>query len=56
VAIDFPGADKAVRTLIDERFKVDYRPNCGLRVGPHFYNTESEIDKLIKRACELARR
>lgn len=55
VAIDFPGADRAVNTLIDEGYKLDYRPNCGLRIGPHFYNTTEEIDRFLARATELAR-
>lgn len=56
VAIDFPGADKAVNTLIAEGYKLDYRPNCGLRMGPHFYNSPEEIDRFIDRAAALARR
>jgi len=56
VAIDFPGADRALHTLIGEGFKLDYRPNCGLRVGPHFYNTQDEIDRLMLRLRTLAAR
>jgi kynureninase len=54
VAIDFDGADKALHTLINERFKLDYRPKCGLRLGPHFYNTEVEVERFLNRAHELA--
>lgn len=54
VAIDFPGADQALRTLVAEGYKLDYRPNCGLRVGPHFYNTTDEIDRFVARVQKLA--
>jgi kynureninase len=53
VAVDFPGAEQATRTLIAERFKLDWRPNCGIRIGPHFYNTIDEIDRFVERAAEL---
>lgn len=52
VAIDFPGADRARDALIAEGFKLDYRPNCGLRIGPHFYNTEEEISRLSWRLSQ----
>ena len=55
VAIDFPGSEAASRTLISERFKHDWRPRCGLRFGPHFYNTEDEVHRLMDRVIELAR-
>jgi kynureninase len=30
--------------LIDRRIFVDYRPGCGIRVSPHFYTTQDEIE------------
>jgi len=44
IGIDFPGADRAAARLIERRIFVDYRPNCGIRVGPHFYTDDAEID------------
>ena len=26
---------------------IDYRPNAGIRIAPHFYNTEDEIDRAV---------
>ena len=26
---------------------IDYRPDAGIRMAPHFYNTEEEIDHAI---------
>jgi len=44
IGIDFDGADRVCRDLIAERVFLDYRPGCGLRVSPHFYTTDDEID------------
>jgi kynureninase len=47
IGIDFADAAVACRRLIERRVFVDYRPGCGIRVGPHFYTTEAEIDELF---------
>jgi kynureninase len=26
---------------------VDYRPNAGIRVAPHFYNSEADVDRAV---------
>ena len=39
-----------------ERYKLDWRPNCGLRLGPHFYSTEAEVERMMARVIELAGR
>ncbi len=54
VAVDFPGSEQASQRLIGERYKHDWRPNCGLRIGPHFYSTEDEIQRMMDRVVELA--
>ena len=38
----------ACRRLIERRVFVDYRPGCGIRVGPHFYTTDDEIDDFFR--------
>jgi kynureninase len=48
IGIDFGGAEEACRRLIERRVFVDYRPGCGIRVGPHFYTTDAEIDEFFK--------
>ena len=52
VAVDVPDALLVARTLIARDYVVDYRPGVGIRVSPHFYNTEDEVDRLM---AELAR-
>lgn len=55
VAVDFAGSEAASKALIGERYKLDWRPNCGLRIGPHFYNTQAEVERMMTRVIELAR-
>ena len=31
-----------------QRVFVDYRPGCGIRVSPHFYTTDDEIDDILR--------
>jgi len=45
VTIDFPNSREAADELIRRRVLVDYRPNAGIRIAPHFYNTDGEIDE-----------
>lgn len=48
IGIDFEGAETACRRLIERRVFVDYRPGCGIRVGPHFYTDDAEIDEFFR--------
>lgn len=56
VAVDFPDSEAASKQLINEHYKLDWRPNCGLRLGPHFYNTEAEVHRMMDRIVALAGR
>lgn len=56
VAVDFAGSEAASKQLIAEHYKLDWRPNCGLRLGPHFYNTEAEVHRMMDRIVALAGR
>jgi kynureninase len=56
VAVDFEGSEAVSKQLIQEHYKHDWRPNCGLRLGPHFYTTEEEVHKTMDRIAQLAGR
>ena len=48
VIIDVPnGGQKIADELIRRGVIIDYRPGAGIRMAPHFYNTEAEIDRAI---------
>ncbi len=43
IGMDFPQAAQVTRDLVAQRVFVDYRPGCGIRVGPHFYTSHDDI-------------
>lgn len=47
VIIDVPHAAAVTKELIRREILVDYRPNAGIRVAPHFYTKDEEIDITI---------
>jgi kynureninase len=47
ICFDFPGADAVSRELCTKRFFHDYRPRCGIRVSPHYYTTDEELDQFM---------
>jgi kynureninase len=53
VVIDVPDGARVTQDLIARDVIVDYRPNAGIRMAPHFYNTEAEIDRAIETLDEL---
>lgn len=55
IGIDFPGADRATAALIERRIFVDHRPGCGIRVGPHFYSNDDDIDTFFHAIDEIVR-
>jgi kynureninase len=44
VVFDFVGAADVARELNRRRFFCDHRPGAGIRIAPHFYNTDEETD------------
>jgi kynureninase len=38
-----PNAYEVSRELLARNFVIDYRQNAGIRIAPHFYNTDDEI-------------
>ena len=54
VIIDVPNAEAAANELIRRNVIVDYRPGAGIRMAPHFYNTEAEIDHAMATLAEIA--
>ena len=53
VALRFPGDAKVAGALIANGFVCSYRG--GIRIAPHFYNTDEEIDRFMGELVRLAR-
>jgi kynureninase len=47
VTIDVPDGARVTDELIRRGVIVDFRPGAGIRMAPHFYNTEPEIDHAL---------
>jgi kynureninase len=47
-AIDFPNSLEVSRELNRRDVCVDYRPGAGIRMSPHFYNTDEEIARAFE--------
>jgi len=56
IPVDFDGADRVCRELTARRVFIDYRPGCGLRVSPHFYTTDDEIEHFFNELDAVRRR
>jgi kynureninase len=53
VIFDVPEAEAVATQLLAREVIIDYRPGAGIRMAPHFYNTEAEIDRAMDILDEL---
>ena len=53
VIIDVPDGSAVADALIRQGVIIDYRPGAGIRMAPHFYNTEAEIDHVMETLREI---
>ena len=53
VSIDMPAAQEVCRELLKREILVDYRPKAGVRMSPHFYNTDEELEMGINAVEEI---
>lgn len=47
VVLDVPNGQEVTRELARREVLVDYRPNAGIRIAPHFYTADAELDRVI---------
>jgi kynureninase len=47
VAVDVPHGYEVSQFLLSRNVLVDYRPNAGIRIAPHFYTSDGELDEAI---------
>ena len=53
VSIDMPDAQEVCRELLKRDILVDYRPKAGVRMSPHFYNKDEELETAIAAVEEI---
>lgn len=54
VSIDMPHAQEVCRELLQRDILVDWRPKAGVRMSPHFYNTDEELEVAMGAVGEAA--
>jgi kynureninase len=50
-----PNSQEVCRELLKREILVDWRPKAGVRVSPHFYNTDRELEVAIGAVEEILR-
>jgi kynureninase len=53
VAFDVPHAYEVSQALLARDIVVDYRPNAGIRVAPHFYTSDEELEACVAAIDEI---
>jgi kynureninase len=53
VCIDFEGSEHASQLLIERGYIIDWRPNGGIRISPHFYNSDDECRAILEEVRSL---
>jgi kynureninase len=54
VILDVPNGKEATQELARREILVDYRPQAGIRIAPHFYTTDEEVEHTVKELCQIA--
>jgi kynureninase len=47
VAVDVPHAYEVAQVLLENQVLVDYRPGAGIRIAPHFYTMDEEVERAV---------
>jgi kynureninase len=53
VTIRTPGFEGVHKELAERQILCDFRPDVGLRLGPHFFNTEDELEYAVGQISEI---
>lgn len=53
VTVNPPHAYEVSRALLDREILIDYRPGAGIRISPHFYNSDAEIREAMDAIAEI---
>lgn len=55
VCLDVPNAERICQRLLAGDVLLDFRPGVGLRLAPHFYTRDDEVDVVMNRIRDFAR-
>lgn len=55
VAFDVPHSYGVAQALLANDVIVDYRPNAGIRIAPHFYTSDAELERVVEMIDAILR-
>jgi kynureninase len=55
ITLDVPNGSDVTEELLRRDFLVDYRPGAGIRIAPHFYTRDEELELVIREVQSIAR-
>ncbi len=55
VAFDMPHSAEIAPALLARDVVIDYRPGAGIRVAPHFYTTDAEVERVAEEIDDILR-
>ena len=53
VAFDVPHGAEVARALLAQDVVIDFRPGAGIRIAPHFYTTDEELETCVAAIDEI---
>ncbi len=55
ITLDVPNGSDVTQELLRRDFLVDYRPGAGIRIAPHFYTRDEELELVIREIQSIVR-
>src|SRR4051812_3814732 len=55
ITVRTPGFEAVHKELSERQILCDFRPDAGLRLGPHYYNTDDELRFAVSQIAEIVR-
>jgi kynureninase len=53
VILDVPHGPAVTRELVRREVLVDYRPGAGIRLSPHFYTSDAELERAVREIRQI---
>lgn len=53
ITVTHEHAAAIAKELVRREFIIDYRPGAGIRISPHFYNTDNELELVIEEMKKI---
>jgi len=54
VTVAHEHAAAIAKELIRREFIIDYRPGAGIRISPHFYTTDEELELVVREMKKIS--